>query len=137
MKVRAFQGADFEEVRKLWASTEGLGVGPGDSREAVTHFLDRNPGLSLVAVDMGAIVASVLCGHDGRRGYMYRLAVSPDYRSQGVAKDMVRRCLAGLKAAGIVRCLLLVQEDNEGARLFWEKLGARLRSDLVGFSIDV
>ncbi len=137
MKVRAFQAADFEEVRKLWASTEGLGFGPGDSREAVTHFLDRNPGLSLVAVDMGAIVASVLCGHDGRRGYMYRLAVAPDYRNQGLAKDMVRRCLAGLKAAGIVRVLLLVQEDNEGARLFWEKLGGRLRSDLIGFSIDV
>ncbi|HEY6572230.1 MAG TPA: GNAT family N-acetyltransferase, partial [Candidatus Eisenbacteria bacterium] len=137
MKIRALQVADFEGVRHLWASTEGLGVGPGDTREGVGHFLDRNPGLSLVAVDMGSIVASALCGHDGRRGFIYRLAVAPEYRNQGVAKDLVRRCLAGLKAAGIERCLILVQEDNEGARLFWEKMGGRLRSDLVGFSIDV
>ncbi|MEK7348570.1 MAG: GNAT family N-acetyltransferase [Candidatus Eisenbacteria bacterium] len=137
MKIRTFQAADFEGVRRLWASTEGLGVGPGDKRESVVHFLDRNPGLSLVAVDMGAIVASVLCGHDGRRGYIYRLAVGPDYRNQGLAKDLVRRCLAGLKAAGIERCLALVQEDNEGARRFWEKMDGKLRTDLVGFSIDV
>jgi ribosomal protein S18 acetylase RimI-like enzyme len=68
---------------------------------------------------------------------MYRLAVAPDYRNQGLAKDLVRRGLAGLKAAGIERCLLLVQEDNQGARRFWEKMGGRLRTDLVGFSIDV
>ena len=103
----------------------------------MARFVERNPGLSFVAEEGDAIVASILCGHDGRRGFFYRLAVAPEHRRRGLAADLVRRSLEGLKRAGIERCLLLVQEDNEGARRFWESIGGRLRSDLVGFSIDV
>jgi ribosomal protein S18 acetylase RimI-like enzyme len=137
MNIRPLHGADFEIVRRLWASTEGLGVGPGDGPESMARFVERNPGLSFVAEEGGAIVASILCGHDGRRGFIYRLAVAPEHRRRGLAADLVRRSLQGLKRAGIERCLLLVQEDNVGARRFWESIGGRLRSDLVGFSIDV
>lgn len=137
MNIRPLRGADFDVVRALWAATEGLGVGPGDSPESMARFLERNPGLSLVAEEGGAVVASVLCGHDGRRGFIYRLAVAPEHRRRGLAAELVRRSLEGLKGAGIERCLLFVQTENEGAKRFWEKLGARLRSDLVGYSIDV
>ena len=135
--IRPLHVADFEAVCRLWSSTEGLGVGPGDSPEGIARFLDRNPGLSLVVEESGAIVASILCGHDGRRGFIYRLAVAPEHRRKGIAVELVRRSIAGLKAAGIERCLLMVQVDNEGARRFWASIGGRLRSDLVGFSIDV
>lgn len=135
--IRPLGAPDIEAVRILWASTEGLGVGPGDTPDGIARFLERNAGLSLVAEEAGEIVASILCGHDGRRGFIYRLAVTPDQRRKGLAAELVRRSLAALKTAGIERCLLLVQVDNEGARQFWESMGARLRSDLVGFSIDV
>lgn len=135
--IRPLRAADIEAVRVLWAATEGLGVGPGDTPDGIARFLERNPGLSLVAEEHGEIVASILCGHDGRRGFIYRLAVTPEQRRKGLAADLVRRSLAALKAAGIERCLLLVQVENEGARQFWESMGGRLRSDLVGFSIDV
>lgn len=135
--IRPLRAADFQEVRRLWASTEGLGVGPGDSPEGIARFVERNPGLSLVIAESGAIVAAILCGHDGRRGFIYRLAVSPAQRRKGLALELVRLSIAGLKAAGIERCLLMVQVDNEGARKFWAKIGGRLRSDLVAFSIDV
>lgn len=135
--IRPLHAGDFEAVRRLWSSTEGLGVGPGDSAEGVARFLERNPGLSLVVEESGAIVASILCGHDGRRGFIYRLAVAPAQRRKGLALELVRLSIAGLRAAGIERCLLMVQVDNEGARKFWATIGGRLRSDLVGFSIDV
>lgn len=135
--IRAFETADLEAVRGLWATSEGLGVGPGDSAEAIGRYLVRNPGLSLVAVDEATIVASVLCGHDGRRGYIYRLAVAREYRREGLAAELVRRCLSGLKSAGIERCLALVQDDNAGARTFWGAVGGRFRTDLVAFSIDL
>ncbi|HEU4724775.1 MAG TPA: GNAT family N-acetyltransferase [Candidatus Eisenbacteria bacterium] len=137
VEIRPLRSSDIESVRILWAATEGLGVGPGDTPEGIERFLVRNPGLSLVAVEGGALVASILCGHDGRRGFIYRLAVTPEQRRKGLAAELVRRSLAALKEAGIERCLLLVQTDNEGARRFWESMGGRLRSDLVGFSIDV
>ncbi len=136
-EIRTFRIADLEVVRRLWAASEGLGVGPGDSAEAIGRFLKRNPGLSLVAVDAESIVAAVLCGHDGRRGFIYRLAVAPESRRGGLAAELVRRCLSGLKAEGIERCLALVQEDNAGARKFWEAVGGRFRDDLVAFSIDI
>jgi N-acetylglutamate synthase len=135
-EIRPFRSADFESARRLWASTEGLGSGPGDSPAAVSRFLERNPGLSLVAVEEDAVVAAVLCGHDGRRGYIYRLAVEGRHRRKGLAAEMVRRCLSGLQAAGLERVLILVQEDNAAAKNFWKSMGGRLRDDLVAFSID-
>ena len=136
-QIRPFRIEDLEAVRRLWAASEGLSVGPGNSDETIGRFLNRNPGLSLVAVDGDALVAAVLCGHDGRRGYIYRLAVAPDHRRGGLAAELVRRCLAGLKATGIDRCLALVKESNAGGRRFWEAVGGRFRDDLVAFSIDI
>lgn len=136
-EIRAFRIGDLDSVRRLWTGSEGLGVGPSDSNEAVERFLKRNPGLSLVATDGGSVVAAVLCGHDGRRGFIYRLAVARDFRRGGLAAELVRRCLAGLKAEGIERCLVLVQEDNAGGREFWRSFGARFHDDLVAFSMDI
>ncbi|HET7904008.1 MAG TPA: GNAT family N-acetyltransferase, partial [Candidatus Eisenbacteria bacterium] len=98
-------------------------------------------GLSLVAEDAGPdhreIVAAILCGHDGRRGFIYRLAVARSHRRSGLAAELARRCFDALAAAGIERCLILVQEDNVVAREFWRAVGGRFRRDLVAFSKDL
>jgi ribosomal protein S18 acetylase RimI-like enzyme len=136
--VRPFRAEDLDAARRLWETAEGLGVGPGDSPEAIGRYLERNPGLSLVAVDGGgAVVGSILCGYDGRRGVIYRLAVASEHRGQGLAADLVRRALAGLRAAGIERCLALVHTDNDGGRRFWEVVGWKFRDDLVVYSFDL
>lgn len=140
-EIRAFAPRDIDAAVRLWSVTEGLGVGPGDSPQALARFLDRNPGLSLVAVAAGPepreVVAAILCGHDGRRGFIYRLAVARSHRRSGLAAELARRCFAGLAAAGIERCIILVQEDNVVAREFWRAVGGRFRRDLVAFSKDL
>jgi putative acetyltransferase len=140
-EIRAFLPADIEAAVRLWSVTEGLGVGPGDSPQALARFLERNPGLSLVAEESGPdhreIVAAILCGHDGRRGFVYRLAVARSHRRSGLAAELARRCFDALAAAGIERCLILVQEDNVVAREFWRAVGGRFRRDLVAFSKDL
>ena len=142
-EIRAFAPGDIEAAVRIWSATEGLGVGPGDSPEALTRFLERNPGLSLVAVDRrpgaepGDLAAAILCGHDGRRGFIYRLAVARSHRRSGLAAALARRCFEGLAAAGMERCIILVQEDNVVAREFWRAIGARYRRDLVAFSRDL
>ncbi len=103
VEIRAFELGDLPGARSLWALSEGLGVGPGDTEPPMARFLARNPGLSLVAVERGAVVGAILCGHDGRRGYIYRLAVARAHRRRGLAADLVRRCLAGLEAEGLPR----------------------------------
>jgi len=135
--IRPFLAADFDEVMALWTATKGLGVGPGDTQEAIGRFLDRNPGLSLVAEAGDRIVASILCSHDGRRGFIYRLAVTHAHRRHGLAADLVRRCVARLATADIPRCQVFVEADNEPARTFWAAMSGTLRNDLVVFSIDV
>jgi N-acetylglutamate synthase len=89
----------------------------------VAHFLERNPGLSRVATDDAAIVGIALCGHDGRRGYIYHLAVDPAYQARGLGKRLMDECLGGLRRAGLKRALILVAHDNPRGRKFWRSHG--------------
>jgi ribosomal protein S18 acetylase RimI-like enzyme len=121
---------DLPEVIELWTATEGVGLNESDSVPALTAFLARNPGLSRVARGGERIVAAVLCGHDGRRGFLYHLAVATDYRGQGVGTALVERCLAALAELGIQKCNALVYNDNIPGQRFWRRLEFEARDDL-------
>ena len=64
-----------------------------------------------------------LCGHDGRRGHIYHLAVDPKYQGIGLGKRLVDECLDGLGRAGIQRAIILVAQDNPRGREFWKHCG--------------
>lgn len=122
--VRAMIPADIAAARALWAQAEGVEVTDGDSPAELERYLTRNPGLSTVAIDgAGRLIGAVLCGHDGRRGFVYHLAVATDQRRQGVGRALMRRSLAAIKAEGIPRVLLLVAADNAGGQQFWRREG--------------
>ena len=59
----------YEAVTALWQATPGVGLSNTDSREGLALFLERNPGLSFIALIDERLVGAVLCGHDGRRGH--------------------------------------------------------------------
>ncbi len=122
-QLRAMTEAEIPAACALWAKAEGVELAEGDSAGEIASYLRRNPGLSTVAFDRGQLVGAVLAGHDGRRGYVYHLAVSPECRGRGIGGAMMQRSLAGLKAAGVVRVLLLVAADNDGGMTFWTKQG--------------
>ena len=69
------------------------------------------------------MVGAVLCGHDGRRGYIYHLAVDPADQGRGFARRLIDECLAGLKRAGLERANILVAKDNSRGRDFWRRCG--------------
>src|SRR5438067_11463363 len=123
MKTREFRIEDYDAAVKLWNRVEGLDVAEGDDRETIRRFLDRNRELSRIATDGATIVGAVLCGHDGRRGYVYHLAVDPKYHGQGVGRRLIDECLAGLKRAGLERANILVAKDNPRGREFWRRCG--------------
>lgn len=123
---------DYDEVARLWVNAEGVGLHDfEDSREGIALYLDRNPGMSFVAKYNGILIAAVLCGHDGRRGSINHLAVSPEYRGQGIGKALVNRCLSELQKAGIRKCNIVVFQDNTSGLEFWHKLAWKEREDLV------
>jgi N-acetylglutamate synthase len=123
IKTREFSTGDYDAALALWQRVEGLEIAEGDDNESVAHFLTRNPGLSRVATDGSAIIGVALCGHDGRRGYIYHLAVDPAYRERGLGKLLLDECLAGLRRAGLKRALILVAHDNPRGRKFWRHSG--------------
>ena len=123
LTTREFVLEDYDGAIALWMAEEGIEVCEGDSREEIFEYLKRNPGLSRVAEAGGKIVGAVLCGHDGRRGWIYHLAVAPTYRGKGVGKLLIEDCLRGLKQAGLKRAIILVAGDNPAGREFWLRNG--------------
>ncbi|MEK4062138.1 MULTISPECIES: GNAT family N-acetyltransferase [Paenibacillus] len=137
MKYRAMVADDYEEAYLLWGNTTGMNLSQADSREEIVRYLERNPGLSLVCEnEAGKIAGTAMCGHDGRRGYMYHVAVSGECRGAGVGRELVSRCLGRLREAGIVKCHLMVIEGNELGRSFWSGIGWQERDGIVLFSQD-
>ncbi len=122
--VRAMRATDISAALELWARADGVEVAEGDSPAELERYLRRNPGLGSVALSPdGALVGAVLCGHDGRRGLIYHLAVAPEHRGRGVGRALMQRSLGALKAEGITRALLLVATDNAGGQRFWLREG--------------
>jgi ribosomal protein S18 acetylase RimI-like enzyme len=121
--TREFAIADYESAIALWNGVEGVEICEGDSREEISDYLKRNPGLSRVAEANGKIVGVALCGHDGRRGWIYHLAVAQDYRRQKVGQRLLDDCVGGLREAGVQRAIILVAGDNPAGHQFWIRHG--------------
>ena len=131
MEVRNFEIEDYEQVQSIWKSSEGVGLDADvDSRDRIAMYLQRNPGLSFVATEKKQVVGAVLCGHDGRRGYLHHLAVAQKLRGQGVGALLVDKTLGKLRAIGIRRCHIFVYAENDGGIDFWKRIGWDERSDL-------
>jgi len=135
--TREFCIDDYDAALELWQRVEGLEVAEGDDREGVAQFVARNPGLSRVAIDGSTVVGVVMCGHDGRRGHIYHLAVDPAYRRYGLGKRLVQECLDGLRQAGVVRAIILVADYNLGGAEFWKRAGWEDLPGAVPMGIDV
>lgn len=147
---RPMVDGDLPDVLALWRRVDGVGLNESDTPECLADYLRRNPQLSRVAhvkrrpiaadavavetssagEPTGELVAAVLCGHDGRRGYLHHLAVDAAWRRRGIARTMIRQCLADLAAAGITRCNLFLFTDNDEGQSFWQALGWRPRTEL-------
>ncbi|MDE5945817.1 MAG: GNAT family N-acetyltransferase [Oscillospiraceae bacterium] len=132
MKIRLMNISDYEQVYQLWLSCAGMGLNNlDDSREGIERFLNRNPDTCFVAEDDKKVIGVIIVGNDGRRGYIYHTAVSPEYRNQDIATELVNEAMRALKNLGINKTALVVFSKNSGGNAFWEKLGFTSREDLV------
>ncbi len=136
MDIRPMTLADYDAVMALMRGVPGVAMRAADSPAAIARYLERNPGLSLVAEHEGRVVGCVFCGHDGRRGYLHHVVVAPARRGQGIGAALVARALDGLAALGIYKTHLDVFADNEPAIAFWQHSGWQRRDDIVRFSFN-
>jgi ribosomal protein S18 acetylase RimI-like enzyme len=135
--TRDFVIDDYDDAVALWKLMEGIEVAEGDARDEIDAYLTRNPGFSRVAEEEDQLAAAVLCGHDGRRGLIYHLAVAPAYRGRGIGKLLVGECLSRLRSAGITRALILVEGKNTHAHAFWLGSGWEDVLDVIVMGIDL
>lgn len=132
MNIRAMTITDYDAVYSLWLSCKGMGLNNrDDSREGIELFLERNPETCFVAEDGDRIIGAIMAGTDGRRGYIYHTAVSPDCRRQGIAKRLVDSVLEALRKLNINKAALVVFERNSDGNAFWESVGFTVRNDIV------
>lgn len=132
--LRVMTPTDYDAVLALMQNTPGISLRNADSREATERYLARNPGLSFVAEAAGRLIACVMCGHDGRRGYLQHALVLPEYRRQGIAQALTQRCLDALAQLGIHKCHLDVFKTNISAADYWQGQGWKLRTDIDRYS---
>jgi len=135
--IREFASKDYDAAVSLWKRVEGIEIAEGDDKESVAGFLKRNPRLSRVAVEGSKIVGVALCGHDGRRGHIYHLAVDPAYRGRGLGKRMVDDCLKDLRRLGLQRAIIMVAGDNPRGRSFWKRSGWEELPGAMAMGIDL
>jgi putative acetyltransferase len=125
---------DYPEIYSLWEMSDNIGLSKADSHHGIKSFLERNPGMSFTAWSEGELIGTVLCGHDGRRGYIHHLMVHPDHRRRGLGKSLVSRCMFALTRIGIQKVHLFVFEENQSGIKFWESLGWTKRVELTMMS---
>ncbi|WP_010249042.1 GNAT family N-acetyltransferase [Acetivibrio cellulolyticus] len=130
MKIHTLKITDYDKVYELW-QTERMGLNNvDDSRDGMERFLRRNPNTSFVVEIDGKIVGSILCGNDGRSGYIYHACVSREYQNKKIGTRLVEKVFEALKAEGISDITLAVYINNDDGNRFWERMGFRDRDFL-------
>ena len=132
MKIRIMTINDYECVYSLWLNTPNMGLNNlDDSKDGITRYLARNPDTCFVAEKDGEIVGVILSGHDGRRGFIYHVAVARSEQQQGIGTALVKTVISALESEGIYKAALVVFGKNEKGNAFWESQGFSSRNDLV------
>jgi len=120
MEVREFHLDDYEAVIGLWRRT-GLLPSRSDERAEIAKKLERDPELFLVGIKSGVIVGTALGGYDGRRGWVYRLAVAPELQANGFGAALLQELESRFRKKGCLKVNLLIETDNADVQGFYQR----------------
>ena len=130
LSIRACRLEDIERVLELWRQADAT-PGVTDNADDLQRAIDESPAHVLVAEVESRIIGSIIGTFDGWRGNIYRLAVHPDHRRQGVARALLAEVEKRLADQGAKRITALVEKDHPWAMAFWEAVGYRVDERIV------
>lgn len=122
MKIRLYRKTDLESLIGLWRDC-GLVKPQNDPAKDIDRKLKANAGWLLVGEEQGVLVASVMVGYDGHRGWINYLAVSPDFQKKGLGRQMMERAEKELNKVGCAKINLQVRKVNRAVLGFYRSLG--------------
>ena len=130
LSIRACRLGDIQSLLELWRQADAT-PGVTDTADDLRLAVADSPAHVLVAEVGGQIVGSIIGTFDGWRGNIYRLAVHPASRRQGIARALVAEVEGRLTRQGAKRITALVEKDHPWAMNFWEAVGYRVDERIV------
>lgn len=121
-KIREYQSKDENQVIKLWFACN-LIVSWNNPQMDIERKLKVNPELFLVGELEGKVIATVMGGYEGHRGWINYLAVLPEFQRNGYAREMMTAIEKKLLNIGCPKINLQIRSNNKAVILFYEKIG--------------
>ena len=121
--VRPYQSADEDELVKLWRLVFPDAPAHNNPQNDIRMKLGIQPELLFVAVADDQIIGSAMSGFDGHRGWVYYVAVHPEYRRRGIGTALMKKVESAMIDMGCLKLNLQIRADNEHVKLFYESLG--------------
>jgi len=122
IRIRPYKPRDEEDLVQLWEDC-GLVVPWNNPRKDIQRKLKVQSEMFLVGFLDGMLIASVMAGYEGHRGWINYLAVHPNYRRDGIGRQMMGAAEARLRAAGCPKINLQVRANNQGVIEFYKRIG--------------
>ena len=134
MKIRSLTIADYDQIVALWKRA-GLPFKPfgRDCKGAVQAQMAEDPDFFLGAFEDNRLVGVVVATSDGRKGWINRLAVDPDFRRRGLAKKLISEAENVLQKHGVRMFCALIDADNKVSKQLFRKCGYKEHRDIVYF----
>ncbi|GAB4310299.1 MAG: GNAT family N-acetyltransferase [Candidatus Bipolaricaulota bacterium] len=132
MNIRDLSVDDYDDLIRLWEEAR-LPFRPRgrDSREAIARQMEGGTAIFLGAEENGQLIGAVLGTHDGRKGWINRLAVHPAHRRRGIGRALVGAVEARLHGMGIEIIGALIEDWNEDSMAFFARLGYVAHHDIT------
>jgi ribosomal protein S18 acetylase RimI-like enzyme len=122
LAIKAIEDSDIAEVIALWQRCGSTRAWNDPARDIALARQETNATV-LLGRDDGILVASVLVGHDGHRGWVYYVTVDPEHRFKGYGRAIMTAAEDWLRARGIEKLQLMVRGDNARVHAFYQSLG--------------
>ena len=129
--IRSLVQEDYDDMVTLWEESGLSYRSKGrDSKELLQKQIEENPDLYLGALINDKLIGCVLATFDGRKGWINRLAVSPEYRKQGIGQQLIDAAEKALKKRGATVIGVLIFDTNTASLNLFEKMGYTIHDNI-------